>query len=69
MYRVDYKKLEKAMEDKNISKEDVAKAIGVDRSTLYRRLRNGKLLVADAHKICDVLELSDLEAVNIFLSA
>lgn len=43
--------------------------IGVNKHSLYRKLNNKeKITINDAVKIKEVLELSDLEALEIFLS-
>jgi len=68
MYHVDISKLNGKIAEKATTKEQLAQQIGIDRSTLIRRLKNGKLLVGDAHVICESLELSTSEAVAIFLA-
>lgn len=49
---------------------DVAEKMGIDRSTLYRKLEgNGEtLLVRDANALVRILNLSSEEAVAIFFS-
>lgn len=67
MYRIDVNKLNGKIVERATTKEAIADEIGIDRSTFYRRLKNGKLLIGDMHKICDVLKLSTEEAIEIFL--
>jgi len=68
MYHVDINKLNGKIAENQTTKENIAKEIGVDRTTFLRRLKRGKLLIGDAHKICEVLNLSTNEAVDIFLA-
>ena len=68
VYHVDLDKLNGKIVERRTTKEAIADEIGVDRSTLYRRLKSGKLLVGDIHKMCEVLSLSTSEAVEIFLA-
>lgn len=67
MYQTDLAKLNGKMAERGMTKEALAEFIGVDRSTLYRRLNTNKLLVSDAHKIAECLHLSGNEAIEIFL--
>ena len=64
------KSLEKKMFDKDISVVELAKRIGVDKSTVYRKLQNNgeNFTVGEANKIVEVLELSKDEAISIFFS-
>ncbi len=68
MYHVDVDKLNGKITERQTTKEAVADGIGVDRSTFYRRLKANRLLVRDAHKICDYLRLNEQEAIDIFLA-
>lgn len=68
MYHVDVDKLNGKIVERRTTKEAVASEIGVDRSTFYRRIRSGKLLIGDIHKMCEILNLSTTEAVDIFLA-
>lgn len=50
----------------NISK--TAELIGVSKSSLYRKLNaNDRLTINEAAKLKNILELTDLEALEIFL--
>ena len=57
------------MAEKNISKEELAKRIGIDSSTFYRKMKaNGNsFTVGQMHKIVAVLNLTHEEAASIFL--
>jgi DNA-binding Xre family transcriptional regulator len=68
LYHVDLNKLKGKIVEKETTQEAIADQIGIDRSTFYRRIKNGKLLVGDIHKICEALHLSTSEAVEIFLA-
>ena len=68
MYHIDINKLNGKIVEKGTTKEAVADEIGINRSTFYRRLKSGRLLVGDVHKMCDILALSTSEAIDIFLA-
>ncbi|MDF2984934.1 MAG: phage repressor protein [Eubacterium sp.] len=67
MYHMDTNKLNGKIVERETTKEAVADEIGIDRSTFYRRLKDGKLRIGDMHKICDALVLTKEEAIEIFL--
>lgn len=69
MYHVDIAKLNGKIAEAGTTKEALANAVGIARSTLFRRLRNSTLRICDIHKICDFLRLSAREAQEIFLAA
>jgi transcriptional regulator with XRE-family HTH domain len=50
--------------------EDAAERMGIDRSTLYRKLKNNGagLTVKDAQMLVDILQLTELEALEIFFA-
>ena len=59
--------LKDKMDNKGVSVEMLAKEIGIDRSTLYRKLSaDGKFKISEAQKIRAALNLTDDEASNIF---
>lgn len=68
MFHVDVNKLNGKIAERNTTKEAVADAIGVNRSTFYRRLKSSTLTIRDIHKICDALRLSGADALEIFLA-
>lgn len=62
-------KLKGKIVEKGLSVELLAASIGVDRSSLYRKLNNGdKITIGEAVKIKDALGLSSEEASDIFLA-
>ena len=67
MYEVDIKRLQTKIVECGTTQEALASELGIDRSTLRRRLASGRLMVRDIHKIVEVLNLSREEAIAIFL--
>ncbi len=62
-------KLKGKIAEKGLSVEKLAQQIGVDRSSLYRKLNNAeKITIGEASKIKDVLEMTPEEATIIFLA-
>ena len=61
-------RLKAKVAEKNTTMEAIANLAGMDRSTLYRKLRdNGeKLTLGDMARICDVLRLSPRDCVDLF---
>lgn len=57
------------MAERRISHEEMAKRIGVDVSTFYRKLKSDGInfTVGQMHKIVEVLGLTNEEAASIFL--
>ena len=54
--------------EKGFNVDGVASMIGIDRSSLYRKLNDGeKITIGEARRIKDALDLSDEEATVIFL--
>ena len=48
--------------------EEVAKLIGIDRSTLYRKLQSGKFYINELIDIKEKLSLTDNEIKKIFFN-
>ncbi len=66
---MDVNKLKGKIVEKGMNVETVAERIGVDRSSLYRKLNNfERITIGEANKMKDVLELSDEEANSIFFA-
>ena len=62
-------KLKAKIVEKRMNVETLAELIGVDRSSLYRKLNNfEKITIGEANKIKSALELTDEEANNIFFA-
>lgn len=66
---VNINKLKGKIVEKNMNVEELANKIGMDRSSLYRKLNNGeKITIGEALKMKDALNMNDDEAYEIFLS-
>lgn len=65
----DMNKLRGRMAEMKLSPEDMAREIGVDPSTFYRKIKTDgvNFTVGQMHKIVDVLKLTREEAASIFL--
>ena len=61
-------KLKGKIVEKGLSIEKVAEIIGIDKSTLYRKLNAGghDITIGEAHKIYNALDLAPYEAFEIF---
>ena len=53
------------------TQEAVANAIGMDRSTFYRKLKDGgeKFIIGEIHGIVNAVPLSKEEAIDIFFTS
>ena len=61
-------KLKGKIVEKDMNVEKLAEAIGIDKSSLYRKLNAcEKITIGEAVKMKDVLELTNEEACEIFL--
>ena len=69
MYHIDVNKRKGKIAERNTTKEALADAIGINRSTFYRRLKTSTLTIRDIHGICKELSLTADEAIEIFLAA
>ncbi len=64
-------KLVEVIKEKKLTVSDVATAIGIDKSSLYRKINNDVrcgITVKEANKIVEFLELSAEEANSIFFA-
>lgn len=62
-------KLKGKIVERGMNIEGLAEMIGIDRSSLYRKLNNSeKITIGEAVKMKDALEMSDDEAFDIFLA-
>ncbi|WP_086350158.1 helix-turn-helix transcriptional regulator [Candidatus Enterococcus clewellii] len=60
-------KLKGAIVEKGTTQQAVADAIGIDRSTFYRKMKNGgDFSIEEAKKIAKEVPLTNFEAVEIF---
>ncbi len=60
--------LKQKIVEKNTTQEALAMALGIDRSTLYRKMKGGisSLTLGEAKKITEFLGLSESEASYVF---
>ena len=67
---VNVNKIHGKLKELVLTVEDVAKRMGIDRSTLYRKLNNNGagLTVKDAQMLVEILQLTQQEAVDIFFA-
>ena len=65
----DIQKLLSVMREKGITQEELAKKSGISRATFNRRIKNNGVdfTLSEVTKIKNALNLTDEEAVNIFL--
>jgi plasmid maintenance system antidote protein VapI len=62
-------KLKAKIIEKGLTVESFAKAIGMERTKLYRKLNSfEKITIGEAIKMKAVLEMSNEEAIDIFLT-
>ena len=62
-------KLKAKIVEREMNVESLAAAIGVDRSSLYRKLNNAeKITIGEASRMKVVLLMTDMEAHDIFLT-
>jgi plasmid maintenance system antidote protein VapI len=62
-------KLKAKIVELGLNVETLADRIGMERSTLYRKLNNfEKITIGEAVRMKDALEMTDAEATDIFLS-
>lgn len=62
-------KLKGKIVEKGMNVEILGAMIGIERTTLYRKLNNfERITIGEANRIKTALELSDEDAIEIFLS-
>ena len=57
------------MVERRVSQEEMARKLGIDASTFYRKMKSDGInfTVGQMHKIVEVLKLTSEEATSIFL--
>lgn len=62
--------LKQRLEAESISPDQLAKKMGIDRATFYRKLKAGgvKFTVGEVQKMMVALNLSDTDAIRIFFA-
>lgn len=64
---VNVNKLKGLIVERNTTQENVANAIGIDRSTFYRKMKNGgDFSIKEAQLITENVPLTNDEAIEIF---
>lgn len=68
--RVDVARLRGKIAEKGMTQEKLAHALGMDKSTLSRKMKSEALdfSVGEMHRIVEILEINRTEACEIFLS-
>lgn len=62
-------KLKAKLVEKEMNIEKLAKRLGINQSSLYRKLNNAeKITIGEAVKMKQILDIRDEEAIEIFLS-
>ena len=67
--RADMQKLKEFAAQNNLNFETIAKKIGIDRSTFYRKLNSDgeKFTIGEVHKMVEAIPMSKEDAASIFL--
>lgn len=70
MFSVNVNKLKGKIVEMNMTQENIADRMGIDRSTFYRKMKHdgNKFTIYEIHQMVDIIPLSKEEAVEIFLS-
>lgn len=64
---VNTSKLKGLIVERGTNQKDVAKAIGMDKSTFYRKMKQGgTFTIEEAKEITETVPLTDQEAIQIF---
>jgi len=68
--KTNMQKLRGKIVEAGITQEALADMLGVDRSTFYRKVKTEGVTftIAEVHKIVEVIQLSQQDAIEIFLS-
>jgi transcriptional regulator with PAS, ATPase and Fis domain len=68
--KMNINKLKGKIVERGLNVEKLAKLIGVDRATLYRKLNvaDTRITIGEATKMKSVLELTEAEAIEIFFN-
>jgi len=61
------RKLRGKMVEQGYTQEALSNAMGIDKSTLNRKLKTGEFTVGEVNKIVEILKIATDEAIQIFL--
>lgn len=64
--RVNAQMLMGKIKERGTNVEEVAKALGVDKTTLYRHIKSGNFSLPEVFQLKEILSLSEQEAIRIF---
>lgn len=68
-FMVNLSKLKEIIDGKSTTYKDVADLIGIDKSTFYRKIKNGgDFSVKEAQKMVEGMSLTKEEAIEIFFN-
>lgn len=66
---VNVNRLKGVIVEKGKTQQQVAEEIGIDRSTFYRKMKDGgNFSVGEASKMAETIPLTDFEAISIFFN-
>jgi transcriptional regulator of acetoin/glycerol metabolism len=68
MFTIDRDLLLYKVKQANTTYDAICKELGIDRSTLYRHLRDESMTVAEVHKLIRILNLTTNDVIAIFLA-
>lgn len=68
-HMVDTNKLKGAIVENGKTQQEIAEEIGIDRSTFYRKMKNGgDFSIGEVSRMVTAIPLSDDQAIQIFLN-
>lgn len=67
-HTINIRKLKGKIVEKGFNQSKLAKEIGVNRSTMHRKINSGDFTVEEANNIRNTLQLTEEELMNIFFS-
>lgn len=65
-YMINVAKLKGAIVENGTTQEELAKELGMNRSTFYRKMKSEGFTIGEAKKIAEKIPLSDELAIEIF---
>lgn len=65
---IDKDKLKKAIANKGLTIATVSKKLDINPSTFFRKINKNAFLIKEAYQICEILDLSNKDAIEIFFA-
>lgn len=65
---IDKDKLKKAIANKGLTIAAVSKKLNMNPSTFFRKINKNAFLIKEAYQICEILDLSNKDAIEIFFA-